>query len=99
MTADEPLLLTVARVDPQEDQLAIVDLLAALPGAHAALAGPVTVPGYDAEIVARAHLLGVAGRLHLLGSWSRRAPSSPICIAPPTSSCCPRVTNRSASWC
>lgn len=74
LTADEPLLLTVARVDPQEDQLAIVDLLAALPGAHAALAGPVTVPGYDAEIVARAHLLGVAGRLHLLGSVVPESP-------------------------
>jgi glycosyltransferase involved in cell wall biosynthesis len=65
--AAEPLLLTVARVDPQKDQLAIADLLAVLPGVHAALAGPVTVPGYDADIVARAHLLGVADRLHLLG--------------------------------
>ena len=65
--ADEPLLLTVARIDPQKDQLAIADLLATLPGVHAALAGPTTVPGYDAAIVARAHLLGVADRLHLLG--------------------------------
>ncbi|MBP9143248.1 MAG: glycosyltransferase family 4 protein [Thermoanaerobaculia bacterium] len=67
LAGDAPLLLTVARLDPQKDQLAIVDVLAALPGVHAALAGPVTVPGYDAAVVARAHLLGVADRLHLLG--------------------------------
>lgn len=66
--ASVPLLLTVARVDPQKNQLALVDLLAALPGAHAALAGPVTVPGYDETIRQRAGELGVLDRLHLLGA-------------------------------
>lgn len=65
---ETPLLLTLARIDPQKDQQSVVDALAALPGVHAVLAGPVTVPGYDEAILERARGLGVADRLHLPGA-------------------------------
>jgi glycosyltransferase involved in cell wall biosynthesis len=62
-----PLLLTVARVDPQKGQEFLPDVLAALPTAHAVAVGPTTVPGYDEKVLARARSLGVADRLHLVG--------------------------------
>lgn len=63
-----PLLLTIARVDPQKNQEILADVLAATPEAHAILAGPVTAPGYDARIAERARELGVASRVHLIGA-------------------------------
>jgi glycosyltransferase involved in cell wall biosynthesis len=63
-----PLLLTVARVDPQKGQDLLPDVLAAIPDAHAVAVGPVTVPGYDEKVMAKARALGVADRLHLAGS-------------------------------
>jgi len=62
-----PLLLTVARVDPQKGQLLLPEVLAACPDAHAVAAGPTTVPGYDEKVLTRARELGVAARLHLTG--------------------------------
>ncbi len=64
---DAPLILTVARVDPQKGQEFIPDVLAANPGAHAVLAGPVTVPGYDAKVKERGSALGVLPRIHFTG--------------------------------
>ncbi len=62
-----PLLLTVARIDPQKGQLLLPEVLAACPRAHAVAAGPTTVPGYDERVAARARELGVGDRLHLTG--------------------------------
>jgi glycosyltransferase involved in cell wall biosynthesis len=62
-----PLLLTVARVDPQKGQLLLPEVLASCPAAHAVAAGPTTVPGYDEKVIARAREMGVAARLHLTG--------------------------------
>jgi len=62
-----PLLLTVARIDPQKGQLLLPEVLAACPRAHAAAAGPTTVHGYDERVAARARELGVGDRLHLVG--------------------------------
>jgi glycosyltransferase involved in cell wall biosynthesis len=63
-----PVLLTVARLDPQKNQEALVDVLAAAPAAHAVLAGPVTVPGYDDRIRTRSRAFGVDSRLHFAGA-------------------------------
>lgn len=63
-----PILLTVARIDPQKGQELIPEILARIPGTHAVLAGPVTVPGHDEVVRARAREAGVLERLHFTGS-------------------------------
>lgn len=62
-----PLALTVARVDPQKGQELIPEVLAQVPGLHAAVAGPTTVAGYDRRVAALAAELGLAERLHMVG--------------------------------
>lgn len=58
--------LCVSRIDYQKNQLAIVEMLAELPGVEARLVGPVTAPWYLEEIWKRAKELGVEGRLEVV---------------------------------
>lgn len=63
-----PVALTAARVDPQKGQELIPEILARVPALHAVLVGPVTVAGYERVVRTAAERLGVADRLHLVGS-------------------------------
>jgi glycosyltransferase involved in cell wall biosynthesis len=63
-----PVALTAARIDPQKGQELIPEILARVPALHAVLVGPVTVAGYEREVRSVAEGLGVADRLHLIGS-------------------------------
>lgn len=58
--------LCVSRIDYQKNQLAIVEMLAAVPGTEARLVGPVTAPWYLEEIKRRANELGVEDRLKIV---------------------------------
>ena len=71
---EAPLLLTVARVDPQKGQVLLPEVLAACPEAFAVLAGPTTGVGYDEQILSRARALGVEGRLRLTGGLAPETP-------------------------
>jgi len=66
--AGAPVALTAARVDPQKGQELIPEILARVPELHAVLVGPVTVAGYEHVVRSAAERLGVADRLHLVGS-------------------------------
>ncbi len=70
---DVPVLLTVGPIGPQQNQEALVDVLAATPAAHAILAGPVEVPGYDDKCRVRARAFGVEMRMHDAGPAAREA--------------------------
>jgi glycosyltransferase involved in cell wall biosynthesis len=63
-----PMALTAARIDPQKGQELIPEILAREPELHAVLVGPVTVQGYEHTVRSDAARLGVADRLHLVGS-------------------------------
>ncbi len=63
-----PVALTAARVDPQKGQELVPEILARVPALHVVLVGPVTVAGYDRKVRLAAERLGVADRLHMLGS-------------------------------
>ncbi len=59
-------VLCVSRIDYQKNQLALVELLAARPGCHVTLVGPITARWYADKIVARAKELGVDDRLTII---------------------------------
>ena len=59
-------ILCVSRIDYQKNQLALVELLAARPGCHVTLVGPITARWYADKIVARAKELGVGDRLTVI---------------------------------
>jgi glycosyltransferase involved in cell wall biosynthesis len=63
LPADATVLLTIAPIDPGQNQEVLVDVLVAEPNAHAVLAGPVGVSGYDDRIRIRARAFGVEARL------------------------------------
>ena len=67
---DAPLIVQVARLCAQKDQLLAVRAFAlAAPADHRlVLAGPETDRGYRAAIEAEARALGVFGRVHLIGN-------------------------------
>lgn len=64
------VLLSVARIDAQKNQLlairALPELLVQEPEAHLVLIGPVTTPAYREELLREALALGVAHRLTLI---------------------------------
>ena len=62
------LVLCVARIDRQKNQMLLVEALARHPGMRVRLAGPVTQPDYREELERRAKELGVAERLSFAGS-------------------------------
>ena len=73
------IVLCVARIDRQKDQMALVEALPALPGdVRVRLVGPVTQPDYRDALLSRAAALGVAGRLEIVGAVP---PSSPELVA------------------
>ena len=59
-------ILCVSRIDYQKNQLVLVELLAARPGCHVTLVGPITARWYADKILARAKELGVDDRLTLV---------------------------------
>ena len=59
-------ILSVARIDYQKNQKALVEILAAEKGATLRLVGPVTSDWYREEILARAKELGVEDRLTIV---------------------------------
>jgi glycosyltransferase involved in cell wall biosynthesis len=72
------VVLCVARIDRQKNQMMLVEWLGRHPAATVRLVGPVTQPDYRDELVARAAALGVADRLVLVGSLK---PGSPALLA------------------
>ena len=62
------LVLCVARIDRQKNQMMLVEWLGRHPEATVRLVGPVTQPDYRDELVARAAALGVTDRLVFVGS-------------------------------
>jgi glycosyltransferase involved in cell wall biosynthesis len=64
LPAEAPVLLTIAPIDPKQNQEALVDILAAARSAHAVLAGPLGASGYDDRIRIRARAFGVEERVH-----------------------------------
>ena len=62
------VVLCVARIDRQKNQMMLVEWLGRHPAATVRLVGPVTQPDYRDELVARAAALGVADRLVFVGS-------------------------------
>ena len=72
------VVLCVARIDRQKNQMMLVEWLGRHPAATVRLVGPVTQPDYRDELVARAAALGVADRLVLVGSLK---PGSPDLLA------------------
>ena len=64
------LILCVSRLDPQKDQLRLIDALPAVQrsaqDAHLVLIGPVTRPTYLSRIEARVRELDLAERVHVL---------------------------------
>ncbi len=68
------VVLCVARIDRQKNQMMLVEWLGRHPAATVRLVGPVTQPDYRDELVARAAALGVADRLVLVGSLKPGSP-------------------------
>ncbi len=68
------VVLCVARIDRQKNQMMLVEWLGRHPAATVRLVGPVTQPDYRDELVARAVALGVADRLVLVGSLKPGSP-------------------------
>ena len=68
------VVLCVARIDRQKNQMMLVEWLGRHPEATVRLVGPVTQPDYRDELVARAAALGVADRLVLVGSLKPGSP-------------------------
>jgi len=64
---DGLVVVCVARIDRQKNQMMLVEALARHPGMRVRLVGPVTQPDYRSEIEARAAQLGVADRLTFVG--------------------------------
>ena len=62
------VILCVARIDVQKDQMMIVEYLARHPEAVARFVGPVTQPEYKAELERRAASLGVSDRIVFTGA-------------------------------
>lgn len=64
------VMLCVSRIDPQKDQLSLIESLPAvlteLPDTHLVLIGPVTRPAYLAHIEARIDDLGLRRRVHII---------------------------------
>jgi glycosyltransferase involved in cell wall biosynthesis len=64
------ILLSVARIDPQKNQLATIRLLNRLAGmkkdVHLVLIGPVTSKSYEESLLSEANRLGLRGRLTLI---------------------------------
>lgn len=61
------IVVCVGNVQPSKNQLALVEALAGVAGAHLLVAGRVLDDGYRAHLEQRAADLGVGERLHLLG--------------------------------
>ncbi len=68
------VVLCVARIDRQKNQMMLVEWLGRHPEATVRLVGPVTQPDYRDELVARAAALGVADRLVLVGPLKPGSP-------------------------
>ena len=68
------VLLCVARIDRQKNQMMLVEWLARHPEACVRLVGPVTQPDYRAALERRAAELGVAGRLAIAGALKPGSP-------------------------
>lgn len=70
---DAFVLLTVARVDEQKNQLALINalphILAQVPNAHVLMIGPATNPAYRTKVVARATELSMQGKVTLLDGF------------------------------
>jgi glycosyltransferase involved in cell wall biosynthesis len=64
LPVDAPVVLTIAPIDPEQNQEALVDVLAAVKAGHAVLAGPLGATGYDDRIRVRARAFGVEERMH-----------------------------------
>jgi glycosyltransferase involved in cell wall biosynthesis len=64
------VILCVSRLDPQKDQLSLIESLPAVlrnaPDTHLILVGPVTRPAYLASIEARIAALGLRNRVHII---------------------------------
>ena len=68
------VLLCVARIDRQKNQMMIVEALARHPEMSARLVGPVTQPDYADELKRRAEALGVSDRLTIVGALKPGSP-------------------------
>ena len=68
------VVLCVARIDRQKNQMMLVEWLGRHPEVTVRLVGPVTQPDYRDELVARAAALGVADRLVLVGPLKPGSP-------------------------
>lgn len=79
------IVLCVARIDPQKDQLTLVRAFGrvadSVARSHLVLIGPVSVPGYDAEIRREAERLGVANRVTLVPGLPVGSPLLPAAYA------------------
>lgn len=64
------VILCVSRLDPQKDQLTLIESLPAIlsgaPDTHLLLIGPVTRPAYLATLEARIEALGLTRRVHII---------------------------------
>ncbi len=73
------VILCVSRIDPQKNQLSLIQsmpvLLAAAPDAHLVLVGPVTRPAYLAQIKAQIKALDLASRVHIIDGLAPDDPS------------------------
>lgn len=72
------VVVCVARIDRQKNQMALVEALARHPDLKVRLVGPVTQPDYRDQMMARAAQLGVAGRFAIVGALK---PGSPELLA------------------
>ena len=77
-TGRGPVLLCVARIDRQKNQMALVEAVARNPGMTLRLVGPVTQPDYGEELRRRAGELGVLDRVAFVGALK---PGSPELLA------------------
>jgi glycosyltransferase involved in cell wall biosynthesis len=91
--AGRRIVLCVARLDPQKDQVCLVRAFGLVaqtqPTAHLVLVGPVSVPGYDREVQAEANRCGVASRVTIVPGLEADSPLLPaayraaeVCVLP-----------------
>ncbi|UCC15664.1 MAG: glycosyltransferase family 4 protein [Gammaproteobacteria bacterium] len=73
------VVLCVSRIDPQKNQLSLVEsmpaLLAAAPDAHLVLVGPVTRPAYLARVRSQIEALNLVSRVHVIEGLAPDDPS------------------------